>query len=719
MPTAIEKTFPAAQTNRVAEQESWRKEVNRPTYHLHKWWAKRLGSVFRTILIGALSPEDADVARLFYEPVRFPGAVVLDPMMGAGTTVGEALKLGCRVIGQDINPVSYMQVRKAIEPCDPERLDAAYRRLEAEVAPRIRALYRVADPDDPSATADTLYAFWVKVLDCPSCRTPVRLFDTSIFARHAYPGKVPDVHSVCPTCGEVNRHHGEVVEVTCRDSRDGVHTYDPRPGVVTDRGAGAICPACGTAFKILDVIAAQGPARHQLYASLVRTTGGKKRYVRARPGDLAGADRAADLLGAERPTYPDEPILPGHNTDQLRSYGYRHWSELFTARQLYSLALLAGAIRDEPDAPARGLLALLLSGTAEFNNVLCTYKGEGTGAVRPAFSHHILKPERMPLENSVWGLPESSGCFSTLYPSRLRRALDYRRDPFELRVVSGKEGKPKGEKVYGLAAPLTVPLADTWEDLASGRGRALIRCGDARQLPLPDASVDVVVTDPPYFDFVHYSELADLFHGWLRLTLEDEYPGFAVAATRQPGEVQQRDPAAFAAALGGVLAECRRVLKPAGVLAFSFHHSRDEGWAAVGRAILDAGLGVVAAHPVKAEMSVATPKSAAGEAIDLDAVLVCRRRESPAPATLTEALSDIAAAAAERAATYREATSRPLSRGDLRVLLQSQTLVVASRHEGALRDLTGIPVTLDVLIRVAGGLLDGLVTQVRQRAAAD
>jgi putative DNA methylase len=380
--------------------------------------------------------------------------------------------------------------------------------------------------------------------------------------------------------------------------------------------------------------------------------------------------------------------------------------------------LLAQAIRDEPDTQARSLLALLLSGTVEFNNLLCSYKGEGTGAVRPTFSHHILKPERMPLENTVWGLPESSGCFSTLYKSRILSALKYRQKPFELRLVKADIGKPSVQKVYGLAARMSVPLAEDWNALAMGRGRALIRCGDARALPLPDASVDAIITDPPYFDFVHYSELADLFHGWLRLSLREHYPGFAASTTRQAGEIQQRSPMAFAQALTEVFTECRRVLKPNGVLVFSFHHSRDEGWAAVGRAILDAGLAVVAAHPVKAELSVATPKSAAGEAIDVDALLVCKRQGQSVPATLDQALADIAHNAELSIRSYQTGTQRQLTRGDIRVILQSQTLRVASLHNGVLRDQHGIVVGMDTLIGNAGRLVDQVFKQSREVVTA-
>ncbi len=65
--TLIESdAFPFEFLSHLAERESWRKEVHRPIYHVHKWWAKRLGSVFRGILLGAVLPDDADLASEFY-----------------------------------------------------------------------------------------------------------------------------------------------------------------------------------------------------------------------------------------------------------------------------------------------------------------------------------------------------------------------------------------------------------------------------------------------------------------------------------------------------------------------------------------------------------------------------------------------------------------------------------------------------------------------------
>lgn len=72
------------------------------------------------------------------------------------------------------------------------------------------------------------------------------------------------------------------------------------------------------------------------------------------------------------------------------------------------------------------------------------------------------------------------------------------------------------------------------------------------------------------------------------------------------------------------------------MLAFSFHHSRVEGWAAIFEAIASAGLVVVAAHPVHAELRATSPKAAAKDPISLDAILVCRKRSQICPAALEQ-----------------------------------------------------------------------------------
>lgn len=88
---------------------------------MHKWWARRLGSVFRPILLYSLADENMKVVEnddemfsgrvwdgdpkslwdFYLEDVDFSGKVVLDPFFGGGTTIVEALRMGCNVVGSE------------------------------------------------------------------------------------------------------------------------------------------------------------------------------------------------------------------------------------------------------------------------------------------------------------------------------------------------------------------------------------------------------------------------------------------------------------------------------------------------------------------------------------------------------------------------------------------------------------------------------------------
>ncbi|MCR4312568.1 MAG: DNA methyltransferase, partial [Candidatus Uhrbacteria bacterium] len=183
--SAIERDFPVVEVSRLAEQESWRKEINRPIYHIHKWWATRLGSVFRAITLAALSPSDADTWKGFYDRHQFSGKVVLDPFMGSGTTLGEAIKLGAKAIGCDINPVSTFLVRQAFSRVPEADLRAAFSRLENTVAPDIRRYYRTRDPRS-GELIPVLYYFWVKTVRTPDGDV-VPLLSSYVFSQDAYP----------------------------------------------------------------------------------------------------------------------------------------------------------------------------------------------------------------------------------------------------------------------------------------------------------------------------------------------------------------------------------------------------------------------------------------------------------------------------------------------------------------------------------------------------
>ena len=127
------------------------------------------------------------------------------------------------------------------------------------------------------------------------------------------------------------------------------------------------------------------------------------------------------------------------------------------------------------------------------------------------FYHHSLKPERTPLEANVWGTPKSSGAFSTLFHSRLLRAMEYAQQPFELALSSDSSHNRRSVKVNGISEPLVGNTnCDSYEQFGKD-SRLYVSCGDSAFTDLADGCVDLVVTDPPFFDNVHYSQLADSF----------------------------------------------------------------------------------------------------------------------------------------------------------------------------------------------------------------
>jgi adenine-specific DNA methylase len=692
-------SFPFEALSDIAEIESWRKEINRPTTHIHKWWAQRLGTVFRALAIGAFAPSGADVFDLFYKPVRIPDATVFDPFMGSGTTLAETVKLGAKAIGRDINPVAHFLVKCALSVHDRKAILETYRAIERDVADEVRSYYRATLPD--GTQADVLYTFWVKMVDCPTCAARVDLFGSQIFARHAFPEKAPQAQAVCPHCGGINEVHVEDRDSRCLSCR---RSFDPNAGPA--KGQIAHCTTCDHSFSIAKTIRAGGkPPAHRMYAKLVLLPDGSKAYHPITDEDRSLYAKAERMLAKRKNPYPVVAIEPGHNTNQALGYNYCHWHEMFNARQLLCLSILADRIRAIPDSVLRDLFTCLFSGALEFNNMFASYKGEGTGAVRHMFAHHILKPERVPLEANLWGTPKSSGSFSTMFEGRIRRALDYADDPFELRLASGKGGKT--EKVFGLCETIGAPVAETYDAFAKG-ARVYLSCGDSGSTDLPDGSVDAVLTDPPFFDNVHYSQLADFFHVWQRHILgADGYR--APHTTRSDREVQHADEGRFTERLAAVWRESHRVLKDEGLLAFTYHHSRPEGWRCVLQALMEAGFGISAVHPIKGEMSVAMPKLQAKEPIDLDIILVCRKRSRMKAHPWNGDLWGIVAPPAQAQVDRLRTAGRRLSRNDVRIIVMAQLLRQVSRSptlESALQLLDSANSETEALIdriHTAGG----------------
>jgi putative DNA methylase len=246
-------------------------------------------------------------------------------------------------------------------------------------------------------------------------------------------------------------------------------------------------------------------------------------------------------------------------------------------------------------------------------------------------------------------------------------AIEYRNAPTEVNGPGNGKGRVCSPPFTGNLHP--------WNSELGPRAIAL-SCGDSSATGLSDRSADLVVTDPPFFDNVHYSELADFFYAWRHLD-----NGVQPQSTRSGAEVQDSDAQNFAGKLQAVLRECHRVLKDDGLLVFTYHHSREEGWSSLASALLGAGFSVVNSHPVRAEMSVATPKAQAKEPIQLDIILVCRKAEATRGAPR---ISESEALESARAKLRRlRSSGLKLSHNDRRIVLFGQLLTSLSSPDEA------------------------------------
>jgi len=159
--------------------------------------------------------------------------------------------------------------------------------------------------------------------------------------------------------------------------------------------------------------------------------------------------------------------------------------------------------------------------------------------------------------------------------------------------------------------------------LALDDGTAITRGSSERQLA-PNASVDLVLTDPPYFDDVQYAELAELFLVWARATgllpdsIELDLASEAVANTARGTGVEE-----YRQLLTRIFTETRRTLKADGRMILTFHNTDLRAWWALGRALRDADFHVVALAAATAENDRDHPKRGR-RGFTKDLVLECR-----------------------------------------------------------------------------------------------
>jgi len=662
---------------------------------MHKWWARRLGSVFRTILLYSLADESLDgwngkpenLWEFFGKDVSLNGKVVLDPMMGGGTTVIEALKLGCKIIGGDINPVSWFLVKKQVDDINPNLLVETLQKLDNELGSELRQYYQTKCPEC-KRVAEAIYYFYYKVGQCTKCAKEVPLMRNFFLARSPI-GNGDFV--ICPQCWNifVSKNAKKMTKCTKCDKK-----FIPK-SLSFSEGRSYTCsdPECGQSEKIVNFSRNFGKFEEQMYAiefycihcdiSKNRNLANGRGYKKPDEKDKEILKNAQEEFQkkAGRLPIPNTPIPIGVETKRALNHGYRKFSDMFNPRQLLNLGKIYRWILDIEDWNLKEFFILAFSNSLKYNNMFAKYNAT-RGFITDLFRTHSFSPSTSPVEANCYDTTKGRGAF-TAFVNLVVEGKEYCRNPFE-RIID--EESMKKVRFQSKKPPR---LAHDFNSFVNNAD-VMLRCASSEHLEIPDEVVDVIVTDPPYYGNVMYSELSNFFYVWLRIALKDRYQMFRDSLVPTEGETienryQGKGKNEFIRSLTRVFTEANRVLSKDGILVFTFHHKKQEAWGAILRTILDSGFYVTITYPVRSEMKASTHLYDL-ENIVYDMIFVCRKRKKKTIRKSWKSIKESIEHAVTKSIAGLKDNGEMPSPADTYVMVLGKCLELYSKHYPAVMD---------------------------------
>lgn len=603
---------------------------------------------------------------------------ILDPTAGGGSIPFEGLRLGNKVIANDLNPVAAVILhatlkyptqwgkeltthikywgQKLIDVLDRE-LDFAYpngfslpkneRNILNKHLEKYPNLVREYDKEE---IVDYLYA---RQVTCPHCGGEAPLLNTCWLSKQD--GKKWGVKIV----PDGRKNGGTVQFETYRvKGNKGPNGEDPEFSTVSN-GIGR-CIHCRQAISAEEIKSQargespNGKWKDRLYCVVAiryqpkldkdghiqhYKSGAKKGQIKTekirffRPPnerDLQ-ALRDAEVRLQEKwdewdrqGLIPTEKIPKGHKTLEPLRVGMNRWCDLFTPRQLLGhLTLIEELNRLKPE--------------------ILQELGEEKGRAVVTYLQFMIDK----------GLDYNSKQTRWEYTRGIVKGTFGRHD-FSLKWTFGEmifTGSDSGA-AWGLSqvvdaykgmAELMMPVH---EGLNGSAPPVVIKSGTAANTNLDEGSVDLVCVDPPYYNNVQYAELSDYFYVWQRRTLSDLYPDlFRRRMTNKTDEAvanPARDGSTANAAktyerlMGEIFLECRRVIKDNGIMTIMFTHKTQEAWEALTLSLIENGWTITSSMPVESESAQSTHQMNMASAAS-SIFITCRKREteSDTPATWT------------------------------------------------------------------------------------
>jgi adenine-specific DNA methylase len=564
--------------------------------------------------------------------------LVVDSFAGGGSIPLEALRVGADAFASDLNPVSVLLNKVILEyiPKYGQRLADHVRKWAEWMYGQLEQELREFYPKTKEGHSVGAY-LWARTIiseapgggDYP-IEVPLMRSMLLLKKQHRYQA----LRWVRDRKGQVET---EVDTVTFADGktmkvrRPLLEIFQPSSPAEVERGTSsggaATCPVTGYTTSVESVrrqlMARRGGAEDARLVCVVATNTNisGRLYLPPTSLDMAAACRAATELKRQISEHLDNvSLVPDGQLNHLRGffnvvlYGMTTWGDLFSPRQLLGLTSLVKLLHrvapDESDPKFRGAvqtcLALAIDRCADKCASLVVWDNTRDMAT------HVFGRQALPM---IWDFAE----VSFLSDNGWNGAADW--------VVRVIDATAESRLPEGAAANAS-----------------------ATKHPLPDDTVDAVVTDPPYYAAIPYADLSDFFYSWLKRSVGHLYPDLfsadlspkddeCVSLSHRAAMYRNKDSTWFEQTMTKACAENRRIAKPAGIGVFVFANKETAGWEAMLGALIGSGWIITGSWPVDTEMGNRL-RAQNSAALASSVHLVCRPRENFADSVDADEIGD-------------------------------------------------------------------------------
>lgn len=497
----------------------------------------------------------------------------------------------------------------------------------------------------------TVAYLWARTIVCKNCRAMIPLLKTRWLCKKENKRVLLTMEPNSEGTGVIFGIQNDVPSEKGNNAQR--RENDKKIGAGTMSRSGAKCPCCPTIMTMED-IRLEGKAGRlgNLMTSVVVDGKNGKEYRLPTEPEIEAAGEAEKHIAkvfAEIPFgLPDEP-LPSKEALGFRVplYGFDKWSKLFTPRQLLALGTFVKWTRAAREQMAKhaypsewmraisSYLSIKISKLLDYNSTLATWN-LSTSATAHGFTRWALPITWDYCEANICS--DFSGGYSTM-SDWLHAALDHA-------LHATRKSLPC--KVFNQSALFV------------------------------QSGMDAIITDPPYYDAIPYSDLMDFFYVWLKRTLNNLSPELDSAfneplspkwnhkkndgeliddASRHEGD-KVKSKAAYEDGMARVFQTCHNVLKPEGRAVVVFANKQPDAWETLVSAIIRAGFAVDGSWPIQTEREART-RALSSAALASSVWLVCKKRpETAKPGWDNQVLDEMRANIAKRLREFWDAGIR-------------------------------------------------------------